>query len=233
MWKQVNQSIHLYQAVKEKINFRELLEIDFQWICRCLRMLNYGPYYTTNTIFCSDCGKISHGEYVVNLETIECKPLPEGFINDIVITKDEFIDFDGDVHLKLPTIQKMMTAMRDKVFQNAEGETNRDLARMCYMITSIKNNTNLTPVEIKLIIQKEFSAADYIILKKLSQQLSDYGLRAGGTTTCPKCGNPDAAFMALLDDKFFRPTLGDLREWKHSRSERKVTDVPSSTPANV
>ena len=27
-------------AVEEKINFRELLEIDYYWLCRCLRILN-------------------------------------------------------------------------------------------------------------------------------------------------------------------------------------------------
>lgn len=223
----------LPKAVEEKIDFKQLLEIDFQWICRCLRILNYGPYYTTNAIFCSDCNKISHGEYKVNLETIECKPLPEGFVNDIVIPKEEFIDFDGDIHLKLPTIQKMMNAEKDKAFQNAEGETNRELARMCYMITSIRNKNNLTPVEIKMIIQNELSSADYIILKSMVQQMSDYGLRAGGVAQCPKCGSMDAAFMALINDKFFRPTLGDLREWKHSKSKRTDQDVPPSKTKTV
>ena len=44
----------LPSAVEEKINFYDLLELDYQWICRCLRILNYGPYYTTNTIFCNE-----------------------------------------------------------------------------------------------------------------------------------------------------------------------------------
>ena len=115
----------LPQAVEEKIDFRKLLEIDFQWICRCLRILNYGPYFTTNAIFCPDCGKLTYGEYIVNLETIDCKPLPAGFVNDIVISKDEFIDFDQDVHIVLPTIQQIMNSEKDKAFKNAEGETNR------------------------------------------------------------------------------------------------------------
>ena len=223
----------LPKAVEEKIDFKQLLEIDFQWVCRCLRIINYGPFYTTNTIFCPDCNKISHGEYQVNLETIECKPLPEGFVNDIVITKDEFIDFDGDVHLKLPTIQKMMNAEKDKAFQNAEGESNREFARICYMITSIKNRDNLNPIEIKMTIMNEFSDADYRILKTLASQLSDYGLRAGGTAQCPKCGSKNGAFMALTMDKFFRPTLGDLREWKNSKHAGSGKDISSSKKANV
>lgn len=205
------------RAIKEEIDFRQLLEIDFQWICRCLRLLNFGPYYTTNAIFCSDCGKQSYGEYRVNLNTVGCKPLPEGFTNDIAIDKGSFLDFDGTIKLRLPTIQQAMNAYKDKAFQTAEGKVNRELARICYMITSIKNKSNLTPVEIKLMIQNELSAADYIVLKNEVNALTDYGLRAGGSAQCPKCGSKSAAFIALTDDRFLRPTLGDLREWKHNR----------------
>lgn len=208
-------------AVKEQINFRNLLEIDFQWLCRCLRILNYGPYHTTNTIFCPDCGKTSYGEYRVDLQTIECKPLPEGFTNEMIVSKDEFIDFEGDVVLKLPTIQETMNAYKDKAFINEKGRVNRELARMCYMVKSIKGKKNLTPIEIKMMIQKELSSADYIILKDVVSTMTDYGLRAGGSTMCPKCQSKDAAFIALVDDRFLRPTLGDLREWKHNRSSRQ------------
>ena len=211
----------LPQAVAEKINFRNLLEIDFQWICRCLRLLNYGPYHTTNAIFCSDCNKTSQGEYRVDLRTIGCKELPEGFVNEIKVPKDSFLDFEGDIVLKLPTIQETMNAYKDKAFINEKGRVNRELARMCYMIKSIKGKKNLTPIEIKMMIQKELTSADYIILKDEIGNLTDYGLRAGGSTICPKCHSKDAAFIALVDDRFLRPTLGDLREWKHDRSTRK------------
>ena len=105
----------LPKAVEEKIDFRQLLEIDYQWVCRCLRILNYGPYFTTGAILCDKCGQ-SYGEYRVNLETIDCKPLPEGFKNHIVIGRDEFIDFNGSVEVKLPTIQQIMNAYKDKNF---------------------------------------------------------------------------------------------------------------------
>ena len=208
----------LPQAVAEKVNFRNLLEIDFQWICRCLRLLNYGPYHTTNAIFCSECNKTSYGEYRVDLRTIGCKELPEGFVNEIKVSKDSFLDFEGDIILKLPTIQETMNAYKDKAFINEKGRVNRELARMCYMIKSIKGKKNLTPIEIKMMIQKELTSADYIILKDEISNLTDYGLRAGGSTTCPKCNSHDAAFIALVDDRFLRPTLGDLRQWKHDRS---------------
>lgn len=205
------------KAIEENIDFYKLLEIDYQWICRCLRILNYGPFYTTNSIFCSKCG-VTYGEYQVNLETVECKALPSDFNNDVVITKDEFLDFDKDIHFHLPTIQDILNSHKDKAFQDSEGNENRNLSRLCYMITAIGNKNQLTPVEIKMMIENQMTSADYIMLKGRIQELADYGLRAGGTTQCPKCGNPDGGFLVFLDDKFFRPTMGDLRKWKDYRS---------------
>ena len=135
--------------------------------------------------------------------------------------ESEMVDLEGDIVLKLPTIQETMNAYKDKAFINEKGRVNRELARMCYMIKSIKGKKNLTPIEIKMMIQKELTSADYIILKDEIGNLTDYGLRAGGSTICPKCHSKDAAFIALVDDRFLRPTLGDLREWKHDRSTRE------------
>lgn len=219
-------------AIEEDVDCRQLLEIDFNWVCRCLRILNFGPYYTTNAIFCDKCGKTPYGEYQVNLNTISCVPLPDGFVNDIKISRDEFLDFNGDIVIKLPTIQRMLDALKDKAFQLSDGRINRELARMCYMITSVKGNSNLTPVEIKLLLQKELSAADYVVIKDKVRELTNYGLRAGGITQCPKC-HGQASFIALNDDKFFRPTLGDLRKWKHDRSSRADKDISRSKAAAV
>lgn len=215
----------LPQCVEEKINFNDLLEIDYQWICRCLRMLNFGPYHTTNSIFCSNCKTTSYGEYRVDLRTIACKVLPDGFKNDIVIPRDNFIDFNKDIHIKLPTIRQVLNSASDKAFQGADGTTNRKLARMCYMITTVGTEAHLTPIEIKLIVERELCAADYRILQGVIDQLTDYGLRAGGTTVCPKCGSPEAAFLALMDDRFFRCTLDDLRRWRDDKRAGNGEDV--------
>lgn len=223
--------IILPKAVEEQINFRNLLEIDFQWICRCLRILNYGPYFTTNTIYCADCDQISHGEYQVDLRTVDVKPLPEGFINEIVITRDEFIDFDGDIVLHLPTIQEMMNAEKDPLFVDSKGDMNRTFARLCYIVKSIKGDSKLPPVTIKSTLQKELSSADFLILKTRANELLDYGLRAGGRTVCPKCRSGEAAYVALVDDRFFRPTLGDLRAWKADRATEK-SSKPSDGNGN-
>ena len=208
-------------AIEEKCNFRSLLEIDFQWICRALRILNYGPFYTTNAIFCSDCDEVSRGEYQVDLRSVEVKVLPEGFDNNIKISKDEFIDFNGDIVLKLPTIQDMINAGNDKLFTSKTGERNSELARMCYMVKSFNGENNLTPADIKYKLQNNLIDADFKILKQVVSELTDFGLRAGGTTTCPKCGSNGAAFIALVDDRFFRPTLGNLRAWKADRRSEK------------
>ena len=202
------------KAIEEKCNFHQLLEIDFHWICRALRILNYGPYYTTNAIFCPECDAVSRGEYQVDLRTIGVKTLPDDFDNNIKISKDEFIDFNGDIILKLPTIQDMVNSSKDKLFVMPNGDRNNDLARMCYMIKSFRGETNLTPADIKFKIQNNLIDADFKILSQVVNDMADYGLRAGGTTVCPKCGSGEAAFIALVDDRFFRPTLGNLRAWK-------------------
>lgn len=223
----------LPQAVKEDVNFYDLLEIDFYWLCRCLRILNYGPYHTTNAIFCDKCGQRSFGEYIVDLSTIECKPLPEGFKNDIVVSKDEFIEYDGDIHFKLLTLQEALNSKKDRAFQTKDGVIDRNLSRLCYMISDINGNTTLTPPEKKIIIQKDMISADYIILSDTVREIGDYGLRAGGFTQCPKCSNPNAGFIALVDDRFFRPSLGALRRWKNDRSSGKTKDVPTGKAATV
>lgn len=208
-------------AIEEKCNFHKLLEMDFQWVCRALRILNYGPYYTTNAIFCGACDAVSRGEYQVNLRSVEVKPFPEGFNNNITISKNEFIDFDGDIVLKLPTIQEVINANNDKLFIRSNGDKDSEMARLCYMIKSIKGESNLTPADIKFKILNNLTSADLFILKQVVTEMTDYGLRAGGTTVCPKCGSGEAAFIALVDDRFFRPTLGNLRAWKADRCPEK------------
>ena len=208
----------LPQAVEENINFYDLYEMDYQWICRCLRILNYGPYYTTDRIMCPDCGKISWGEYVVNLNTIECKPLPEDFKNPVVIKKEQFIDQKHDVEITLPTIKQILNAYDDKAFQNKAGEPNRELAKICYTVRSICGKTGVTPLEVKMLIQNNFTAADYILLKNTVYDATNYGLRAGGVAQCPKCQSNNATFIAFADDRFFRPTVGDLLAWKADKN---------------
>lgn len=223
----------LPQSVEESINFHNLLEIDYDWICRCLRLLNYGPYHTTSSVFCHHCG-ISYGDFQVNLMTCGCEPLPDGFNNDILISKDEFLDFHEDIHFHLLTIQQRMNAYDDKMFENnSNTDSVTQLARICYMVSSIGSRNDLLPFEVKMRIQNEMSPADYIILKSLVRERSNYGLRAGGTTRCPKCGRNDASFLALVDDRYFRPTVEDLRRWGDDRTERGDKDVHGATTATV
>lgn len=222
----------LPQAVKEHINFRDLLEIDYHWILRCLRILNYGPYHTTGSIFCPNCGRL-YGDYKVNLNTIGCKPLPKDFKNEIVVSRDEFIDFKGgDVKIKLLTIHEATLASKDTAFQLPDGSINRSYARMCYMIKSIGTDEGLSPIDVKMKIEKSFSSADYLILKDVIHDLTDYGVRAGGSTICPKCGS-EATFIALIDDRYFRPTLDDLRTWKNDRDKREVKNSAGNSSTNV
>lgn len=234
------------KAIEEKCDFHKLLEIDFHWICRCLRMLNYGPYYTANSIYCPTCGLL-HGEYRVDLMNVEAKPLPQGFTNSILISKDEFLDFNEDITLKLLTIQDAMRAEKDTLFTDSKGGVNLRFARLCYTISSIGNNSKMSAMEIKFALQNKMSSADLYILEELARERTDFGLRAGGGTVCPTCHNREAAFPVLVDDRFFRPTLGDLRAWKTDRlakvaggpsnatgaSGERKENIPTNAPAKV
>lgn len=207
-------------TIEEKINFRDLLEIDFQWLCRWVRIFNYGPYFTTRAVFCGECGT-SNKEVQVDVRNMECKDIADDFLNDITIAKENFLDAKYDIHVRLLTIQQVMNMNKDKAFKSADGKTNRELARICYMISSINGKSNLTPMEVKMIIQNELSASDYTVLRAKCNELTDYGLRAGGKTTCPECGNENAAFLCLIDEKFFTPKVEDITRWIQESNANK------------
>jgi len=220
------------KSIDEEVNFHKLLEIDFQWICRCFRFLNYGPYFTTNSFICDNCG-IVRVEGQVDLRTVGCKPLPADFINDVVIKKDEFLDYKKDIHLHLLTIQEALNCRQDKMFKRPNGEFNSEYARICYSIHTIGTDKQVTPVTAKLEIEKNMSNADYKILKAKVVELTDYGLRGGGKCECPQCHSKNAGFLALADDRFFRPTVGDLRKGRDDRGVWRIEDAARNTTEAV
>lgn len=221
----------LPQCVEEKgINFNHLLEIDYNWVLRCLRILNYGPYVNTNMLYCSKCGSL-RGDYQVDFNSVECIPLPEGFTNVIKIDRTEFIDYKGDIVLHMPTIKEMLDASNDKQFNKGD-VSNVRFARMCYMIKEMGTEKNLTPIEVKIKIQKELSPADYLILKEKVKEVTNYGLRAGGQTICPRCGK-EATFVLFIDDRYFRPTVENVRTWKINRAKGKEENAAGSETDNV
>lgn len=222
----------LPKCIEEKINPHKLLQIDFQWICRCLRFLNYGPYFTTNAVLCNKCGVVRQ-EYQVDLRTIETIPLPDNFVNDIVISKQEFVDYNYDVHLHLLTIQEAIDMKKDKLFNRPDGTSNLDYARVCYSITSMGNEKNMSPLTAKVEIESKMSAADFKILVATVNKLTDYGLRGGGRCVCPRCHSDEAAYIALPDDRYFRPTVGDIRKGRNCRNIRGVEDVSGNTTEAV
>lgn len=222
----------LPQVINEKFDYKQLLEVDYSWVLRCLRILNYGPYFTTNAIYCNRCGRIP-GEFQCNLMNIECKPLPDKFNNKFMISKDEFLDFNQNIEFHMLTINEVMAAYKDNVFNRPNGMINREYARMCYMIRTIGTDQNISPVEVKMKLEKEMSSADFIILKDKISTMANFGLRAGGDCVCLKCGDKHATFIALVDDRFFRPTMGDLRTWKADRSRRADENTTGNKAEDV
>lgn len=212
------------------MDFNELLEIDYEWLCRCLRMKSYGPYFTTNRIYCPECNKVHEGNYKVDLRTVGINPLPENFVNNMTISHEEFIDFKDDIVMQILTVRDHMAMAKDSLFQRANGSRNVSLARLCYMIKQIGNKKNLTPIDVRTMITKNMSSADYEILKDVAAQHDNYGLQITGQVSCPVCGSKDAYFIALQQDKFFRPSVGDIREFKsaiRSGNWKKLPGDPS------
>lgn len=208
-------------AIEEDIPYNKLLEIDFQWICRCLRFLNYGPFFTVNAIMCPHCGPVRR-EAQVDLRAVECKALPADFSNELIIPKGELVDFNEEIHLHLLTIQEALNCEKDNLFKRPNGEINIEFARICYSISAIGKDAHVTPVSAKITIENKLSPADYRVLRSKVAELIDYGLRGGGRCQCPQCQSKEAAFMALADDRFFRPSVGDIRKGKDDRSLRGV-----------
>lgn len=222
----------LPECIEEDINPKKLLEIDYYWVLRCLRFINYGPYVHVGAIFCDSCNSTSRGDYVANLETVPCKPLPENFKNQLTISKDEFISFNKDIELHIPTIQEILNSRKDKQFQDAFGKSNRQFARLCYMITAI-GGQKMDPVSVRITLQRDLEPADYVILTQLAGDLTDYGLRAGGSIACPKCHNEKASFVAFIDERFFRPSVDLLRRWRDDRNRREAENVSRTKNAEV
>lgn len=198
----------------EGMDFSELYDFDYDWICRCLRMKSYGPFFTTNRIFCPNCGEVNKGEYKVDLRSVGVNVLPDGFVNKLVVDSDEFIDCKDSFTFKLLTIQDKMHIAQDTLFDRADGTKNVALARICYKVKAIGSQKDLTPVDVRQYILNKMSAADYEILKDSIAKQSNYGLLAMGNTACPVCGSNDAYFIAMQQDKFFRPSVGDIKEFK-------------------
>ena len=222
----------LPQCIEEPINPKALLEMDYYWVLRCLRIINYGPYIKVNGIYCSDCDTASEGEYLVDLRTVECNPIPQGFENKLTISKDNFISFNQDIEIKLPTIQEIQNSTKDKQFKDAMGRVNRRFARICYVIRKIGGQP-VDPVTVRLRLQKELEPADYAILQDEIRNLDNYGLRSGGTVKCPACGGPNGHFITFIDERFFRPDMDCLRKWRDDRNKRKDEDVPGTEAGSV
>lgn len=197
----------------DSMDLTELLAIDYDWICRCLRMKSYGPYVTTNRIYCPNSG-VHKGEYEVDLRMVPITPLPNGFVNSITISKDEFIDVKDDITFSLLTVQDQLLMSQDKMFDTPNGPRNNMLATLCYSIKSIGDRKAVNPVDVKSYINNNISAADYELLKDLFKEKTNYGLHLMGYCTCPVCGAKEAYFVASQADMFFRPSVGDVRKFR-------------------
>lgn len=210
----------------EGMDFSELYDFDYDWLCRCLRLKSYGPYFTTNRIFCPDCNDVHCGEYQVDLRSVPITPMPKGFVNDLTIDADEFIECKDRISFKLLTVKDKMHIDQDTMFDRSDGTKNLSLARLCYQIKSIGNQKDMTPLDVRQYITKKMSAADYEILKDCVAKLTNFGMHVMGYATCPVCGSKNAYYIALQQDKFFRPSVGDIKQYKSAIRSGDWKELP-------
>lgn len=210
----------------EGMDFSELYDFDYDWLCRCLRLKSYGPYFTTNRIFCPDCNDVHRGEYQVDLRSVPITPMPKGFVNDLTIDADEFIECKDRISFKLLTVKDKMHIDQDTMFDRSDGTKNLSLARLCYQIKSIGNQKDMTPLDVRQYITKKMSAADYEILKDCVAKLTNFGMHVMGYATCPVCGSKNAYYIALQQDKFFRPSVGDIKQYKSAIRSGDWKELP-------
>lgn len=211
-------NVILPKLVSENVNFNDLLEIDFHWLCRCLRILSFGPIHTTNSIFCTKCHSTTYGEYKVNLNTIVCTPIPEDIPEIQRISKHEFIEYDKDIFFKLLTMSQIDKLYKDPLFQQKDGRVDTLLGHMCYMIITV-GDEEVTPRKVLDILKSNMISADFCILRELMSMMADFGLKSFGKTSCPnhKCKSQEASFMALADDRYY------VRPWELYGNTQVIT----------
>ena len=216
----------LPKCIEEDFDPKKLFEFDYYWVLRCLRIMNYGPYVEVGRIFCANCNEYTDGPFQCDVTAVESKPVPPNVRDMLHISRNEFMNFQKDVDLKLLTIQDVLNSRKDKQFQDALGNHDSSFARLCYEITAI-GGIPADPVSTRTTIKSELSPADYRILQAVSRELLDFGLRSGGKVrhTCTNCGSDDGRFFVFVDEQFFRPSLDSLREWRKNRDRREDDDL--------
>lgn len=187
------------KVIKEDIEFYTLLEIDYQWLCRCIRMLSYGNEVTARSIICDDCEAVCQGEYKVDFRYVDCKPLPVGFNNQCKVQTWETFDESIFVRFHLLTIREYLDVL-DTLYLY---DNNAVLSRVCHMIDKVNDIQLDNPVKAKEYILNTMSAAEYQMICNQMLQRADYGLRSYGSIKCPKCKSNNARFLMLPNDIYF------------------------------
>ena len=196
------------------MDFTELLEIDYDWICRCLRIKSYGPYITTNRIYCNDCNDVHKGEFQVDLRTVGLTPLPSNCSTTVKISSEDFIYCKDDFELRLLTMKDRLVQQQDTLFDRKDGTRDGAFANICYMVKRIGTDDTVTPIDVRNYIKSKMESIDYEILKTEVSERTNFGLHVMGSVECPVCHGNDAYFIALRQDKFFRPSMGDIKQYK-------------------
>lgn len=189
--------------ISEKFNYLNLLEVDFQWICRCLRILSYGPETTITAITCPDCGQVSYGEYKINFNSVGCSEIP----NRLRSGRDVIYIGDNEFWYHLLT-------MKEVISLSDQPDVHKLVSMICGYSHYIDDD-----IETKLYWVNKLSCAEYVILSSKLKEVSNLGLCDRGNVQCPKCFSKNSVFILPKDDKFF------VRPWELSNRDSETLNV--------
>lgn len=205
----------LPQVIEPKIPITELYEPDFFLLLRHLRILTWGPFYTTGAWYCQDCinddglkGKLVFKDKQINLAEIPViRPDKDDELKTkITLTPDDFIFLDATVNMHLNKCKDIL------LYDIKLPKDRQDLVPIA---ASISHVSGLDFVDIREVVDwlYNLSPADSDIIKFAYKDAFNIGLSSKYNFTCPECGGR-ALCSVPVNDAYFRPSRSDLQAWK-------------------
>ena len=213
----------LPQVIEPKIDVKKLYEPDYYLVLRHLRILTWGPFWTSRAWVCSDCvnedgskGKFYQDKPTqINLGDIAVlRPeTNEELKTSVVVKPDDFIGLDCEVKLHLNRCQDMLF-FSAKVLKGDE-----DFRALAASISSVSGQDFVDISEAAEWLGN-LSAADEEILEEKYHDAFNVGLQKTVEFKCPVCGGKAHAYVPI-NDYYFRPTKENLKEWKRILADPK------------
>lgn len=205
----------LPQVIEPKIDVGKLYEPDYYLLLRHLRLITWGPFWTSQSWVCTNCkneggtlGKFYNEPHQIDLNTVGVLRPDEGEVlkTSFVIKPNEFYLTNGEVKMHL-------NRCKDMLFYSAKvGKGDEEFRSLAAAISSV---SDMDFVDISEAAEwlGGLPAVDEQIIETRYKEEFNVGLQSRVEFTCPKCGGRAWAYVPI-NDYYFRPTKEDLKEWQ-------------------